>query len=162
MFCLYCYVTNRSQWNFSHTKLYIWPHFWLTRVNSSGFDWCLSTHLVLQHQQTVCDDNVIKWKYFPCHWPFVREFHRWIPLTKANDAELWCFVWSVPEKTVEQTTGKLMIRDAIALIMTSLYVHQIHWSNFLLARGKLVTLQRCYGSSEPILHLAAVWRYKHK
>ena len=22
--------------------------------------------------------------------------HRWIPLTKANDAELWCFLWSVP------------------------------------------------------------------
>ena len=23
--------------------------------------------------------------------------HWWIPLTKANDAELWCFPWSVPE-----------------------------------------------------------------
>ena len=23
--------------------------------------------------------------------------HRWIPLTKATDAELWCFLWSVPE-----------------------------------------------------------------
>ena len=23
--------------------------------------------------------------------------HRWIPLTKASDAELWCFLWSVPE-----------------------------------------------------------------
>ena len=22
--------------------------------------------------------------------------HRWIPLTKANDAELWCFLWSAP------------------------------------------------------------------
>ena len=27
---------------------------------------------------------------FPGHW--------WIPLTKASDAELWCFLWSVPEK----------------------------------------------------------------
>ena len=27
--------------------------------------------------------------------------HRWIPLTKASDAELWCFIWSVPEHTVE-------------------------------------------------------------
>ena len=26
---------------------------------------------------------------------------RWIPLTKANDAELWCFLWSAPEYTVE-------------------------------------------------------------
>ena len=23
--------------------------------------------------------------------------HRWIPLTKASDSELWCFLWSVPE-----------------------------------------------------------------
>ena len=23
----------------------------------------------------------------------------WIPLTKASDAELWCFLWSVPEQT---------------------------------------------------------------
>ena len=28
--------------------------------------------------------------------------HRWIPLTKASDAELWYFLWSAPEQTVEQ------------------------------------------------------------
>ena len=28
---------------------------------------------------------------FTCRW--------WIPLTKASDAELWCFLWSVPEQT---------------------------------------------------------------
>ena len=28
---------------------------------------------------------------------------RWIPLAKASDAELWCFLWSSPEQTVEQT-----------------------------------------------------------
>ena len=27
--------------------------------------------------------------------------HWWIPLTKASDAELWCFLWSAPEQTVE-------------------------------------------------------------
>ena len=26
--------------------------------------------------------------------------HRLIPLTKASDAELWCFLWSSPEQTV--------------------------------------------------------------
>ena len=26
---------------------------------------------------------------------------RWIPRTKASDAELWCFLWSAPELTVE-------------------------------------------------------------
>ena len=27
--------------------------------------------------------------------------HWWIPLTKASDAELWFFLWSPPEQTVE-------------------------------------------------------------
>ena len=44
-------------------------------------------------------DDVIKWKHFPRFWPFVRGIHRsrWIPRTKASDAELWCFLWSVSE-----------------------------------------------------------------
>ena len=29
--------------------------------------------------------------------------HRWIPLTKASEAELWCFLSSTPEQTDEQT-----------------------------------------------------------
>ena len=45
------------------------------------------------------DDDVIKWKYFPRNWPFVLGIHRsrWIPHTKASDAELWCFLWSASE-----------------------------------------------------------------
>ena len=27
--------------------------------------------------------------------------HRWIPLTRACDAALWCFLWFAPEHTVE-------------------------------------------------------------
>ena len=46
--------------------------------------------------------------------------HRWIPLTKASDAELWCFLWSAPEQTVKQTNEMPVIWDAIALIVTSL------------------------------------------
>ena len=36
-------------------------------------------------------DHVIKWKHFPHYWPFVRGIHghRWIPRTKASDAEFW-------------------------------------------------------------------------
>ena len=26
---------------------------------------------------TYADDDVIEWKHFPCHWPFVRGIHRW-------------------------------------------------------------------------------------
>ena len=46
--------------------------------------------------------------------------HRWIPLTKVSDTELWCVIWSAPEQTVEQTIKTPVIWDAIALIVTSL------------------------------------------
>ena len=50
----------------------------------------LKSFVVMDH------DDFIKWKYFPRYWPFVRGIHRsrWIPHTKASDAELWCFIWS--------------------------------------------------------------------
>ena len=44
--------------------------------------------------------------------------HQWIPLAKASDAELWCFLWSVPEQTIEKTIEMPVIWDAIMLIMT--------------------------------------------
>ena len=34
---------------------------------------------------------------------------RWIPGTKASDAELRCFLWSAPEKTVEYLIVRLVI-----------------------------------------------------
>ena len=54
--------------------------------------------------------------------PLCGEFtgHRWIPLTKASDAELRCFLWSAPEQTFVQTIETPVIWDAIALITTSL------------------------------------------
>ena len=48
--------------------------------------------------------DVIKWKYFPRYWPFVRGIHR-PPVNsphKASDAELWCFFWSAPAETVNK------------------------------------------------------------
>ena len=44
-------------------------------------------------------DDVIKWKHFHVIGPLFGEFtgHQWIPLTKASDAELWCFPWSAPQ-----------------------------------------------------------------
>ena len=54
--------------------------------------------------------------------PLCGEFtgHRRIPLTKASDAERWCFLWSPPEPTVEQTMDTPVIWGDIALIMISL------------------------------------------
>ena len=62
-------------------------------------------------------DDVIKWKQFPALLVFCAG---WIPLTKASDAELRCFLWSAPEPTVEQTMETPAIWDAGVLIMTSL------------------------------------------
>ena len=68
-------------------------------------------------------EDVINWKQFPRYWPFVGEFasHRWIHLTKASYTELWYFLRSTPEQTAEQIIETPVIRDAIALIMTSLW-----------------------------------------
>ena len=80
-------------------------------------------------QYLTLPDDVIKWKHFPYYWRFVREFtgHRWIPRRKASDADLWCFLWYVPGQTVGQTIEALVIWDAIALIMLSLYWH---WTSY--------------------------------
>ena len=74
-------------------------------------------------------DDVIKWKHFPRYWPFERESpgHRWIPLTKSSDEELWCFLWSAPEQTVKQTIETPVIWNAIALIITSLWRGVMAW-----------------------------------
>ena len=58
-------------------------------------------------------DDVIKWKHFPRYWSFVRGIHchRWIPRTKASDAELRCFLWSAPEKRLsDQSWGRCLRR----------------------------------------------------
>ena len=48
-------------------------------------------------------------------------YHRWIPLIKVSDVELWGFLWSVPEQMVEQTFETPVIWDAITVIMASLW-----------------------------------------
>ena len=46
--------------------------------------------------------------------PLCGEFtsYRWIPITKASDAELWCFLWSTPEQTVESAIERPVVWDA--------------------------------------------------
>ena len=62
---------------------------------------CLHATKMQMHQM---HDDVIKWKHFPRYWPFARGItgHRWIPRTKAIDAELWCFLWSHPNKRLSK------------------------------------------------------------
>ena len=47
-------------------------------------------------------NDVIKWKHFPHYWPFVRVFHRWIPITKPVTRSFDIVFDLLPEQTVEQ------------------------------------------------------------
>ena len=71
----------------------VYQGIWFALCCSVVVVWCLSILPIFY-------DDVIKWKHFPHYWPFVRGIftgHRWIPRTKASGAELWCFLWSLPE-----------------------------------------------------------------
>ena len=70
-------------------RLYCFSRAYVTMLNALGKHSFGTPH----------HDDVIKWKRFPRYWTFVRGIHRWI--TEASDAELWCFLWSAPEQTVE-------------------------------------------------------------
>ena len=52
----------------------------------------------VQNMMTSSNGNILR-----VAGPLCGEFtgHRWIPLTKASDAELWCFLWSAPKQSVE-------------------------------------------------------------
>ena len=72
-----CLFLNKLQWN-SNQGMYLK----ISPANLRPF--CSSLN--------VLHDDVIKLKHFPRSWPFVRGIHRsprWIPRTKASDAELY-------------------------------------------------------------------------
>ena len=65
----------------------------------------------LQHQAIAWNivdsslhDDVIKWEHFRVTGSLCGKFtgDRRIARTKASDAELWCFLWSEPEETIER------------------------------------------------------------
>ena len=62
----------------------------------------------------VYHDDVIKWKHFPRYRLFCAGNS-----TVTSDAELWCFLWSTPEPTVDKIIKTSVIWDAVALVLTS-------------------------------------------
>ena len=52
------------------------------------------SYFTIVNMMTSSNENI-----FSVTGPLCGEFtgHRWIPRTKASDAELWCFLWSAPE-----------------------------------------------------------------
>ena len=111
------------------TKPLVYRHLYLSSwlgccplIHATVHPWSINTNW--SHEEFItagpCDhghghDDVIKWKHFPHYWPFVRGIHR----TTVSDAQLWCFFWYAPEYIVQQTIVRLVIWDAIVLIMTS-------------------------------------------
>ena len=115
-YAYHCLISSGCGW----LGIASWPVSWYIKIHFFYFflfavkgrdvtapDWSLtkSKWLVLSRmiisdygEWSLSHDDVIKWKHFPCYWPFVLvTVHRWIPLTNASDAEVWCFPWSAPE-----------------------------------------------------------------
>ena len=53
--------------------------------------------------------------FFRVTGPFCGKFtgQQWIPLTKASEAEVWCFMWSASEQAVEETIVRLVRRHRV-------------------------------------------------
>ena len=74
--------------------------------------------------------------------------HRWIPLTKASDAELWCLLWSAPEQTVvHNRDGGDFKRhrahyDATVVCTTKLWVN-LQWHTVWSGRHVMVYKNVC-------------------
>ena len=94
-FKLYFYYDCLCSW--TEHKPFLRYH-WLINVNFNQPFHCWREYSGRVNTMAIHDD-VIKWKHFPRNWPFVRGIHRsrWIPHTKASDADLWCFLWSASE-----------------------------------------------------------------
>ena len=62
----------------------------------------------LSSQAVMLHDSVIKWKLFRVTGPLCEEFtgHWRIPLTKADDAELWFFLWSALEQMLSKPSRR--------------------------------------------------------
>ena len=78
---------------------------------------------------------------FSATGPLYGEFtgHRWIPLTKASNAELWCFIWSVSE----QTLSKQSRRRWLEMPLHSLWRH---------CNGSLLSTQSSEAPLSNIVH----------
>ena len=97
--------------------------------------------------------------------PLCEEFtgHRWIPPTKASDTELWWFLWSAPEQTVEQTIERLVIWYAIVLIMTLPLCWKIIFACMLTGICFLFTLiDHCRWAGLLLQHWHTSRKYKYK
>ena len=81
----------------------------ISRDDSTAMNLLLYTWWVYFHDDVI-NGNI----FFTGPWWGESTGRQWIPLTKASDAELWCFIWCTPEQTIEHTVETPVIWDAIA------------------------------------------------
>ena len=63
----YCYLAYNVTWDDVKTLL---------RVLWSFITFRIDVHHTLSYLIMLYHDDIIKWKHFPCYWPFVRGIHR--------------------------------------------------------------------------------------
>ena len=87
--------------------LLAWPGFkpmqvkgtlWIKKINTSAVPREHTAKYIIQVMMISLDGNIV---HITGHLLRESTNHRWIPLTKANDVELWCFLWCVSEEVVE-------------------------------------------------------------
>ena len=125
--------------------LFLWVHIWFYTLHSSykwytvalndwpcyvkGLDNPSTFHIEITIRQinmeeimSICMMTLPNGNFFYVTVPLCGEFtvDWWIPHTKANDAERWCFLWYVPEQMVEQTIEMPLIWNTVMVIMMSL------------------------------------------
>ena len=66
---------------------------WLAKHFSKSLPETISSTVLLARYQWYHDD-VIKWKYFPLYWPFVRGIH-WLPVNSPYKGQ-WCRALMLP------------------------------------------------------------------
>ena len=108
-------------------------------------------------------------KRTPCG-PFYWQGLNINPCTKTSDAELWCFLSSAPEPTVEQTLETPVIWDTTALIVTSLWCMMSSWipllylmaSMDLLVKsgGVIISMKAGLGCGGPPVRLSSTSRMR--
>ena len=74
--------------------------------------------------------------------------HRWNPLTKANHAELWYFLWSAPEQKIGYNRGPEDLRCSRARYDYDVTVMDIYYRDHWWCRALLRDLQLHVGSAQ--------------
>ena len=92
-------------------------------VSSTHFDFEM-TYGVIQLAQL---DDVIKWKHFPCYWPFVRGIHRSAVNSPHKGQWRGTLMFSLICAWISSWVNNREAGDL--LIMTSLWCYDIHLKN---------------------------------